>query len=53
MLLSPYRAVDPPYFFRILEIMQLVGQELGLPEDVARQLASQTALGRRTNGKKF
>jgi pyrroline-5-carboxylate reductase len=35
----------PAYFFRILEIMQLVGQELGLPEDVARQLASQTALG--------
>tara|TARA_B110000196_G_scaffold16498_1_gene13013 strand:- start:165 stop:980 length:816 start_codon:yes stop_codon:yes gene_type:complete len=35
----------PAYFFRILEIMQLVGQELGLPENVARQLASQTALG--------
>jgi pyrroline-5-carboxylate reductase len=25
--------------------MQLVGQELGLSEDIARQLASQTALG--------
>jgi pyrroline-5-carboxylate reductase len=35
----------PAYFFRILEIMQLVGQELGLSEDIARQLASQTALG--------
>ena len=35
----------PAYFFRILEIMQSVGQELGLSEDVARQLASQTALG--------
>ena len=35
----------PAYFFRILEIMQLVGQELGLSEDAARQLASQTALG--------
>ena len=35
----------PAYFFRILEIMQSVGQELGLSEDVARQLASQTVLG--------
>lgn len=35
----------PAYFFRILEIMQSVGQELGLSENVARQLASQTALG--------
>ena len=35
----------PAYFFRILEIMQAVGQELGLSEEVARELASQTALG--------
>ena len=35
----------PAYFFQILHIMQSVGQELGLSEDDARQLASQTALG--------
>ena len=35
----------PAYFFRILEIMQQVGQELGLSEDIARELASHTALG--------
>ena len=35
----------PAYFFRIIEIMQKVGQELGLPEQVARELSLQTALG--------
>ncbi len=35
----------PAYFFQILDIMQSVGQELGLPEREARKLASQTALG--------
>ena len=35
----------PAYFFRILEIMQQVGQELGLSEEIARELASHTALG--------
>ena len=35
----------PAYFFRIIEIMQKVGQELGLPEQIARELSLQTALG--------
>lgn len=35
----------PAYFFRIIEIMQKVGQELGLPEEIARELSLQTALG--------
>lgn len=35
----------PAYFFRILEIMKSVGQELGLPEELAGNLAKQTALG--------
>ena len=35
----------PAYFFRILEIMQAVGQELGLSEEIARNLVLQTALG--------
>ena len=35
----------PAYFFRILEIMKSIGQELGLPEELAGNLAKQTALG--------
>ena len=35
----------PAYFFRIIEIMQKVGQELGLPEQIARELSRETALG--------
>jgi pyrroline-5-carboxylate reductase len=35
----------PAYFFLIMETMQRVGQELGLSEQVARELTIQTALG--------
>jgi pyrroline-5-carboxylate reductase len=42
----------PAYFFRILEIMQQVGQELGLSEEIARELASHTALGAAQMAKK-
>jgi len=35
----------PAYFFRIMEIMQKVGQELGLPEQIARDLSLKTVLG--------
>tara|TARA_B110001452_G_scaffold71725_1_gene57934 strand:+ start:5833 stop:6666 length:834 start_codon:yes stop_codon:yes gene_type:complete len=35
----------PAYIFRIIEIMQKVGQELGLPAQIARELSLQTALG--------
>lgn len=35
----------PAYFFRIMEIMQKVGQELGLPELIAQDLSLKTALG--------
>lgn len=38
----------PAYFFKILEIMQSIGQELGLPEKLATELAKQTALGAAT-----
>ncbi len=35
----------PAYFFRIMEIMQKVGQELGLSQQVAQDLSLKTALG--------
>lgn len=35
----------PAYFFLLMEIMEEVGIELGLPEDTARLLIMQTALG--------
>ena len=35
----------PAYFFRIMEIMQKVGQELGLPAQIARDLSINTVLG--------
>ena len=35
----------PAYFFLMMEAMQRVGQELGLPEETALQLTIQTALG--------
>ena len=35
----------PAYFFRIMEIMQQVGQELGLSEQIAGDLTLKTALG--------
>jgi pyrroline-5-carboxylate reductase len=35
----------PAYFFLMMEAMQKVGQELGLSEQVARELTIQTALG--------
>ena len=35
----------PAYFFLIMETMQRIGQELGLPEQTARELTIQTALG--------
>lgn len=35
----------PAYFFLILEAMQQAGEDIGLPADTARQLATQTALG--------
>lgn len=35
----------PAYFFLFMETMQRVGQELGLSEQVARELTIQTALG--------
>ena len=35
----------PAYFFLMMETMQKVGQELGLSEQVARELTLQTALG--------
>lgn len=35
----------PAYFFLIMEIMEAVARELGLPADVARQLVQQTAYG--------
>jgi pyrroline-5-carboxylate reductase len=35
----------PAYFFRIMEIMQQVGQELGLSQQVAQDLSLKTALG--------
>mgnify|MGYP001285766512 CR=1 FL=1 len=35
----------PAYYFLVMEIMQRIGEELGLPEEVARQLTLQTALG--------
>ena len=35
----------PAYFFRIMEIMQKIGQELGLPEQIARDLSINTVLG--------
>ncbi len=35
----------PAYFFLVIEAMQQAGEKLGLPADIARQLAAQTALG--------
>ncbi|KAJ1956598.1 hypothetical protein GGI12_005266, partial [Dipsacomyces acuminosporus] len=35
----------PAYFFLIIEAMEKAGQDLGLPADVAKRLAAQTALG--------
>jgi len=35
----------PAYFFLVLEAMQKIGQELGLPQDTAEQLSLHTALG--------
>ncbi len=35
----------PAYFFLIMETMQRIAQELGLPEQTARDLTIQTALG--------
>jgi pyrroline-5-carboxylate reductase len=35
----------PAYYFLVMEIMQRIGEELGLPEEVARKLTLQTALG--------
>ena len=35
----------PAYFFRIIEIMTSIGQELGLSQELAANLARQTALG--------
>ncbi len=35
----------PAYYFLVMEVMQKVGQELGLSEQTARQLTIQTALG--------
>lgn len=35
----------PAYFFLLVECLEAAGVELGLPKDVARGLASQTALG--------
>jgi pyrroline-5-carboxylate reductase len=35
----------PAYFFRIIEIMTSIGQELGLSQELAANLAKQTALG--------
>ncbi|KAJ2155950.1 hypothetical protein GGF46_005505 [Coemansia sp. RSA 552] len=35
----------PAYFFLILEAMERAGQQVGLPQDVAKRLAAQTALG--------
>ena len=35
----------PAYFFLVMEAMQTAGMDLGLPEDTARLLALETALG--------
>jgi pyrroline-5-carboxylate reductase len=35
----------PAYFFLVMEIMQKVAEEFGLPKQTARQLTLQTALG--------
>jgi len=35
----------PAYFFLLAEVMQAAGEALGLPKELAAQLASQTALG--------
>jgi pyrroline-5-carboxylate reductase len=35
----------PAYFFLVLEAMQKIGQELGLPKNTAEQLSLHTALG--------
>ncbi|BAP42705.1 pyrroline-5-carboxylate reductase [Pseudomonas sp. 21LCFQ02] len=35
----------PAYFFLLIEAMTAAGVKLGLPEDIARQLTQQTALG--------
>ncbi|KAJ1950019.1 hypothetical protein EC988_004545 [Linderina pennispora] len=35
----------PAYFFLVIEAMEKAGQDLGLPADVAKRLAAQTALG--------
>ena len=35
----------PAYFFLVMEVMQKIGEELGLSEQTARQLTIQTALG--------
>jgi pyrroline-5-carboxylate reductase len=35
----------PAYYFLVMEVMQKVGQELGLSEQTARELTIQTALG--------
>jgi pyrroline-5-carboxylate reductase len=35
----------PAYFFRIMEILEGVGQQMGLPPETARLLTIQTALG--------
>ncbi len=35
----------PAYFFRFVEALALAGEHAGLPADVARQLARQTAIG--------
>ena len=35
----------PAYFFRLMELMEQAGQELGLSQEVSRQLTLRTALG--------
>jgi pyrroline-5-carboxylate reductase len=47
-LLDPVTAVSgsgPAYFFLLMEIMEQVGMEMGLPADAARALTTQTAAG--------
>ncbi len=47
-LLDPVTALSgsgPAYFFLLMEIMESVGLEMGLPADAARKLTTETALG--------
>ncbi len=47
-LIDPVTAVSgsgPAYFFLLMEIMEQVGMEMGLPADAARALTTQTAAG--------